>query len=127
MTDNKLERTAIHESDHAVSAWRLMLPLPKIFIREDGSGGTLDSRRFDWGEVEHWAITVFCGPAAEVQEFGNAPEGSDVLVIERMCEEMGMSIWNDTVLDQYRYVARITRETRAEDYPNCRRGIVACT
>jgi hypothetical protein len=30
--DNKLERCAVHEAGHAVSAWRFTLPLESIVI-----------------------------------------------------------------------------------------------
>ena len=53
-----------------------------------------------------WVVSAFCGPEAEVLEFGNAPIESDLLAIARMSEALGMSPLSISELAAYRTVAR---------------------
>lgn len=106
MQNNRLARTATHEAGHATYAWRSMLPLKSITIREDGSGLTAYTRQFSFGEYMIWVVSAFCGPEAEVLEFGNAPIESDLRAIDRMTEALGISSLSSSELEAYRAVAR---------------------
>jgi hypothetical protein len=84
------------------------LPLREVFIRDDGHGRTCYTRHLFRSENKPWIITTLAGPAAEQQEFDDAPEDGDLRVIEEMVKQVGWSAteWNDSVLEEYRAVAR---------------------
>ena len=113
MLDTPMRRCCVHEAGHAVAAWRFLLPLERVSIGDDGSGHTSYTRRFSWGEVEHWIVSVYAGPEAETLEFGNAPEISDLRNLRNMETDLDLDL-STSRLAALRSIARslVARERR---------------
>jgi hypothetical protein len=62
--------------------------------------------RFSWGECEHWIVSVFAGPEAEILEYGDAPIESDLRAIARMTDALDMPPFSNTMLEHYRAAAQ---------------------
>lgn len=98
-------RAAIHEAGHAVAAAHFRLPLREVFICHDGTGATRYTRHLTRSEAAPWVVATLAGPQAEIFQFGNAPEGGDLYVIQTMVDRVGLS-WNGSILAKYHSDAR---------------------
>ena len=110
-----LRRAATHEAGHCVSALHFTLRLCRVWIHGDGRGATEYSRQFvGTGEVEAWTIATFSGIEAEIDRFGDAPQGGDLRVLEEMVRRLGLT-WSRSNLDRFRQRARVlvVQECRA--------------
>jgi hypothetical protein len=100
-----LRRAAIHEAGHAVAALFHTLPLLEVTVRADGSGITRYGRRLTVGEIEHWMVSVYSGPATEANRYGSAPVDGDEQTAVLALADLGLD-WSDGRLALFRERAR---------------------